>query len=508
MSGKDHESSDDDDDDGDEDTYLFSSSLDPRFVRQRSKEQFLPTLIVSIILSLQGFVSGYGIGYTSPIQSQIQEPTTGISAPDAIMSKLIFTIFSSFFNLGAAVGALSTVLLSDLIGRKDTLIVSMCTWSFGFLLLSIYPNQWLLIAGRILTGVGLGISTSVTPTYISEVVSAKYRGLLGTLFQLFITIGILFAFVIGIPFAKLSYGYLWMGIVGLFVSLFILCLLVFQHRSPVWLVYKGREKEAMQAFRTFRGAGASIKNDMVNAGKLAKLKLEKYQFSIIFTKPIFKPLMLCTMLMVFQQLSGINAVIFYSTDILSDAIPGIQSQIIPIAPAVVQVVVTFLSSLFVDRFGRKILLTIASIGMCASSVTIGAYFIVIDLVLVNCTSTGPHHDPHPAIPCHVLSGIVVLAVCCFLGFFALAWGPVPWIYASEVVSVKLKNWTIALITLTSWMGSFVVTIGFPYYASAVQQYGAFFTFAGVNVVAIIFILIFIVETKGKPLDKIQNFFIN
>ena len=481
----------------DETTCLFAGSLDPKFIR-RSQEKFLPSLLVSLVLSLQGLISGYALGYSGPVQDHMQ---ISEGNPYGIMSKTMFTIFSSFFNIGAAVGALLTVFLSDMIGRKDTLIVSQGAWSFGFFLLGVYPNAYVQIAGRIITGIGLGMSTSVTPMFMGEIASAKYRGMLGTLFQLMITMGVLAAYVVGIPLAYVPFGYLWVGQVGLIISLLTLLLLIFQYRSPVWLVFRGRDEEALIAFRFFRGRGASIRNDMRDAENLAALKKEKYSYTILFTKPVYMPFALSMMLMIFQQFSGINAVVFYSTDILKNAVPGVQKEIIPLPPALVQVIVTFFASFFLDRFGRKLMLLIASFGMCASSITIGTYFIIEDKLLTNCSASSESETY-----CHVLSGVVVFAVCCFFAFFSIAWGPVPWVYASEVLNVKLKNWTIALATLCSWMASFVVTLGFPIYVEYVKEYGGFYTFAGVNIVAIICIILFLRETKGKTLDELQNMY--
>ena len=192
----------------DEDTPLFSESLDPKFVKG-SRENLLPSLLVSLILSLHGLVSGYALGFTAPVQNQIQ---IGPGNPNGIMDKDTFTIFSSFFNISAAIGALSTVFLSDKIGRKDTLVISLATWSLGYLLLGVVTNEWVLMTGRIVTGVALGMSTSVAPTYMGEIASAKYRGMLGTLFQLMITVGVLLAYVVGIPLANIPDGYLWVRI--------------------------------------------------------------------------------------------------------------------------------------------------------------------------------------------------------------------------------------------------------------------------------------------------------
>ena len=482
----------------DENTPLFSGSLDPKFVKRR-RENLLPSLLVSLILSLHGLVSGYALGFTAPVQDHIQ---IGPDNPNGIMDKSTFTIFSSFFNIGAAVGALSTVFLSDKIGRKDTLIISLGTWSLGYLLLGVITNEWVLMAGRIVTGVALGMSTSVAPMYMGEIASAKYRGLLGTLFQLMITLGVLLAYVVGIPLANVPNGYLWVGQFGLLVSLISLGLMVFIPRSPVWLVFQERTEEAMMAFRFFRGKGASIANDMINAETLAESKSETYSYTILFTKPVYLPFLLSTMIMVFQQMSGINAVVFYSSDILKNAVPTIQAELIPLPPALVQVVVTFIASFFVDRFGRKLMLLIASFGMCGSSLTIGTYFILVDKVYPNCTVPELSNETS----CHVLSVVVVVAVCCFFGFFSVAWGPVPWIFASEVLNVKLKNWTIALVTLSTWMASFVVTMGFPPYVTLVSEYGGFYTFACINIVGIVCIVLFIKETKGKTLEQLQNFY--
>lgn len=453
-----------------------------------------PSFFASIILSLGGLLSGYGIGYSSPVQSLLVP---------SMMSNNVFTIFSSIYNIGAAFGAFFTIFLNDFIGRKDTAIISLVSWCLGWFLLGVIDNLPCLMIGRILTGVGLGMTTSVIPMYMGEIAPAKYRGLLGTIFQIMITVGIFIAYALGLVLTT-GKDYQWVGLIGLALTLVSLILLILQYRSPVWLVYKNRKEEAIEALQFFNGRNTSIHKELEEAVALSVLKKEHYNLSILFTKPVGMPLLISSTLMFFQQFSGINAVLFYSSSILSKLHISLTGNQLSLIPAVVQVVVTTLSSFMVDRLGRKLLLIIASIGMCVSSCTIGTYFVIEQKVFPNCSST-IYENSH--IVCRILPFVAIIGLCGFFFFFSIAWGPIPWLYSAEVLSVKWKNITVALVTQASWLSSFVVTIGFPYYEQyLVQIFGAFYTFAAINIIALIFIIVFMPETKGKTLEDIQRLY--
>ena len=218
--------------------------------------------------------------------------------------------------------------------------------------------------------------------------------------------------------------------------------------------------------------------------------------------------------MFFQQFSGINAVIFYASDIFKTAQISLDVNLVSaLAIGVVQVLATLLSVLLVDKLGRKILLTISSAGMGLSSFILGIYYYILVHHCENCL--GPQkvcHHSNPSLdmtsPCNT-SNFGYLAVVCVVFFiisFSLAWGPIPWSMMSELMPNHVRTLAGSIATFINWTFAAIITSCFHKYATFVTEAGAFWSFTIVMAFAVVLVIVFLPETKGHSLEEIQEHF--
>ncbi|XP_042206700.1 facilitated trehalose transporter Tret1-2 homolog isoform X2 [Homarus americanus] len=236
--------------------------------------------------------------------------------------------------------------------------------------LGLAQNLAMLICGRILCGVCTGISSLVVPTYTTECASKDIRGALGTGFQLFITVGILYAYLFG----SVMESWRWLTAVCAVLGLVFLMLAVFLKESPHYLLSKGKEAQARQSMQYFRGKSYDIELEMAELKQSLEESLQVKVKMSDLTKPyILKPLIITMLLMVFQQMAGVNAVIYNIVIIFQDSGNTLSDDMCTIVVGVVQVLATASSTILIDRAGRKVLLSLSacfmSISICECSVS-------------------------------------------------------------------------------------------------------------------------------------------
>lgn len=430
--------------------------------------------------------------------------------------------FGSIVNMGCLIGALGGGSLADAIGKKKTMVLMHVIFLAGWLMIWQTPKptnaNWtlvgatpevasnagateaMLMAGRILTGMAVGISCTTIAAYQMEICPTAIRGGVGTIFQIFIVFGLFASYLIGssVPWDTLAFIPTAMSAIGL-VTTFMLV------ESPVWLLSKGRDAEAKAALRQFR-AGASSEdldlmlNDMrttdddgdASGGGMSEL----------FGDPTNrKALGIGIGLMLVQQLSGINAIMFYSGTILQTvASSAAQANTYATGMQGLQVVVTFSSAFFMDRAGRVPILLFAACGMVVSTYALAYYYIF--------TTGGPK----------------MLALVAFYGyvfFFGCGMGAIPWSIMGEIFQPSIKGLASSFATGVNWTCSFVITYtvakmtdGFqgmfksshPEWADTHPHAGmgvVFFVYGSVALLGIVFVKAFIPETKGKTMAQIQ-----
>lgn len=386
--------------------------------------------------------------------------------------------------LGCIPGAMFAGFLSDRLGRKKLLF--FCAVLFGVSgLLSAIPNTFAqFLAARFISGLGIGASSMICPVYIAEISPEKWRGRLGTLFQLGIVTGIFLTLFVnkviqgmGDEAWNAACGWRWMLGMEVVPAAAFIALLFAVPESPRWLAQKGRESEARDVLEKIGGAE--------HAGtELAAIREatghEEGRFSELLSGPFRRPLLLAIVLMACSQFCGINAIMYYSTKIFGH---GPRAFTWSAWVGLVNLVFTFVAIAFVDRAGRRALLLIGSAVQVIALGLVGWMF----------------HTGQNGLP-------LLLCVIGFIAAFAMALGPVGWLFCSEVFPNKVRGRAMSVAALTVWVSCYIVAQTFPILndSPAIGPAMTFWAYALVSLFAFVFVLAFIPETKGRTLEQIEK----
>lgn len=430
--------------------------------------------------------AGSMLGWSSPVVFKLTEGND--TTYDFSVSSTEGDWISSIINLGAAAVCFPIGLVMDAIGRKKTMLCLVLPFTLGWLLITFGTSVGMLIAGRFITGVAGGAFCVTAPAYTSEIAQDSIRGTLGSYFQLMITIGILFSYLVG------SYTSIFVfNILCTFIPILFGIIFFFMPESPNYLVVKGQNDEARESLLKLRGKFYDVDYELDNLKQKAEeAKNNPVSFaSAITKKTAIKALIICYALMVFQQLSGINAVIFNSSKIFSDAGAAMDAAVSTIIIGIIQVIATFVSSLVVDKLGRRILLLLSALIMCICSTALGVFFFLQDT----------HGEDSSIVK--AISWLPLLSLSLFIVAFSLGFGPIPWMMAGELCLIDIKAFVGSTAGTLNWLLSFTVTSTFNSLNLAIGSGQVFWLFAGIMLIAFVFIFFIVPETKGKSVDEIQ-----
>ena len=439
-----------------------------------------PQVVAAIVASMSALCIGLVLGYSSP--------TIPTLVKQNLLNEEQESWFASIITLGALCGGLGGGAFVERLGRKGTCVACGVPFVVGWLMV-ILASPWksfaLLIAGRFLTGIAMGTVCIATPTYIAEISQSHLRGTLGAMFQLFITCGILLAFVLGM---KLAWQML--ALASAAVCTLAAVLMLFVPESPRFLALRDQHTEALEALQWLRGP--EYDSDQEYYQIMASLNSQpKTRFSPrdLLSRSLYQPLLMSLGLMVFQQFSGVNNFILYTKPIFQTA--GFNGD--PAIPAVivgaVQVGATFLSLFIMDFAGRRLLLMISGTVMALSCGSLGLFYFL----------TSVEHMTN-------LGWLPILSLNLYIIMFSLGWGPIPWLMMSELMPTRAKGVGTGLATAVNWLSAFIVTKEFLAMQAAVTQYGCFWVFGGICTLSVIYVFFFLLETKGKSLDEIEQHF--
>jgi MFS transporter, SP family, sugar:H+ symporter len=456
-----------------------------------------------IRLSLTAALGGFLFGYDSAvINGAVKAITAHFSASAGVLG---FVVASSL--LGAAAGALVCGRVAERYGRLPAMRVAAVLFLIGAVGSGLADSLVILVVFRVIGGVAVGIASVIAPTYIAEIAPARIRGRLGSLQQLAIVTGIFLALLVDYALASAAGGSqsnLGLGLVAwrwMFLSMVVPALLygglAFTiPESPRYLVAKRRLDEARSVLRRVLGnidLGAKveqIKETLQREGRPSIRDLRGPRFGLL---PI---VWVGIALSVFQQFVGINVIFYYSSVLWQAAgFNESNSLIITVITGAVNVVTTLVAIASIDRFGRKPLLIIGSIGMI---VTLGALAVVFGTATLK---TGPM-GPMPVLT-GVAKPVALIAANVYVFAFGMSWGPVVWVLLGESFPNKIRAAALSLAAGAQWVANWVVTISFPPLKDAGLglAYGIYTTFA---VLSLLFVLKFIRETKGVELEEMPG----
>lgn len=435
---------------------------------------------------------GFALGYSSPAIPSLRRT----APPTLRLGDTAASWFGAVVTLGAAAGGVLGGWLLDRAGRKLSLLLCTVPFVTGFAVITAARDVWMLLGGRLLTGLACGVASLVAPVYISEIAYPAVRGLLGSCVQLMVVTGILLAYVAGWVLE-----WRWLAVLGCVPPTLMLLLMCYMPETPRFLLTQHQYQEAMAALRFLWGSEEGWEEPPVGA------EHQGFQLAMLRRPGVHKPLIIGICLMVFQQLSGVNAIMFYANTIFEEA-KFKDSSLASVTVGIIQVLFTAVAALIMDRAGRKLLLALSGVIMVFSMSAFGTYF--------KLTQSGPSNSSHVGLlvpisaePADVHVGLAWLAVgsmCLFIAGFAVGWGPIPWLLMSEIFPLHVKGVATGVCVLTNWFMAFLVTKEFNSIMEILRPYGAFWLTAAFCILSVLFTLTFVPETKGRTLEQITAHF--
>ena len=489
-------------------------------------------LFATGVTAIGGFLFGYDTAVINGANSYLKEHFTlddkqlGMATTSAI--------------LGCIPGAMFAGFLSDRFGRKRMLFLCALLYAVSGVLSAIPTTFFQFLVARLISGLGIGASSMICPVYIAEIAPEKWRGRLGSLFQLGIVTGIFLTLFVnmliqgqGNEIWNTTMGWRWMLGMEVVPAMIFIGLLFTVPESPRWLAQKGREDESRKILQRVGGTEhAEIQLDAIRA----VLGQEEGSFSELFAPTFFRPLAIAVLLMACSQFCGINAIIYYSTEIFETAgagsvveenakvvsskanaerLPSRQKESrlamqndrngerleLPDKNAsnkkaafassvwigLINLLFTLLAIGLVDKMGRKPLLIVGTAVQTIALILVGSMF-------------------------YAKSGGIGLLLCviAYIAAFAMSLGPIGWLFCSEIFPGKVRGRAMSIASLTVWVSCAIVTQTFPMLNGSpwVGPAKTFWIYAAVSLFACLFVCLMIPETKGRTLEEIERYWIH
>ena len=439
-------------------------------------------LMIAIIAATGGLLFGFDTGVISGALPFLKEYWR---LSDANVEWITTTVL-----IGAVIGAVTSGKLSDFLGRKKMIIVNAIIFSIGAIGCTFAHNLTLLMFMRVVIGIAIGITSYVVPMYIAEIAPARRRGMLVTLNQLMITIGILVSYITDYWLSNDNNleSWRWMFFVGFFPALVLLIGMFFLPETPRWLISKNRWKEGKAVLMRVEDADL-VDQTLADLKRDIELSSQNKTSAKEVLQPWLRPALIITIgIFFFQQFSGVNTIIYYSPIIFKMA--GIVSNTASIIPAIiigaVNVMACFVSVILLDRVGRRKLYMIGIWGMIPSLALLGACFYFKDALGAS------------------LPVFAVLSIVCYIIFIAISLAPLGWLLISEVFPLNVRGVGMSIGSLAHWGFNAIIAFTFLKLVNSIGVAATFWFYSGICLAGMFWGLKYIPETKGKSLEEIEQ----
>ena len=431
-------------------------------------------VLISVVAALGGLLFGFDTAVISGTINFIQ-PYFNLSEAGLgwTVSSLLFGCVAGVFFAGKA---------GDHYGRKRVLMLAAMMFIVSAIGSASAHSLALFLVARILGGIAVGVASILSPMYIAELAPAKYRGTLVSLNQLAIVIGILIAFFSNYLLVDTGENnWRWMLLVMaapailLFLSLFVV------PESPRWLVARNQTDEALKVLKKTSGLD-SAESELAEIMQTLKNQ-EEPAFRELLAPKVRPLLFIGIILAVFQQITGINTIMYYAPKIFASVGQSNDSALLQtILIGGTNLVFTLVAMVLIDRFGRKLLIVTGSAGMML--MLSGLSF----LFFTNQTS----------------GFLVLVFILGYIAFFAASLGPALWVVAAELFPNRLRSKGMSIAIISLWIACIVVTIGFPVMLEKLSGGITFLVFALICLANLLYVIKFVPETKGKTLEELER----
>ncbi|WP_074012382.1 sugar porter family MFS transporter [Candidatus Sodalis sp. SoCistrobi] len=437
-------------------------------------------LLITFVTAVGGFLFGFDNGSISGsvgfLQSKFTLDADGIGW---VTSSII---------IGCIIGVAVAGPLSDAIGRKKVLLLTALIFIFGVLGEALATSADMLVWFRIAVGIGIGVETTIAPLYIAEVSPAHIRGRLVSFNQLFNCIGNLAVFSVAAVIANraseawnIEHGWRLIFATGIIPAIVFLLLLFSIPESPRWLIRKRRDEQGLAVLRKINPDEHTAWQQL-DAVKLALREEHQSRLGDLFSPRLRKALIVGFGVALFQQITGINAIFYYAPEIFKTAgvdVSGAMSFTVLIG--VMLVAATLVSMWIIDKVGRRSLLIVGAAGMAITLAGIGGLFRL--------------SEAHTTL--------LLVLILAYVAIFAVSFGTVAYVIISEIFPIQVRGIAVSIATFALWGGNFFVSRFFPVLVENISAANTFFIFAGIAVLALLFVLTMVPETKGKTLEEIE-----
>lgn len=435
---------------------------------------------LAFVAAIAGFLFGYDEGVIAVARASLDK--------DFPMSPLVGGFMTAAVPLGALVAASVAGPITDRFGRRRVLMFAAALFAVGALVAAAITAVWMLVAARFVLGIAIGMAAVAAPLYIAECAPLESRGALVSTYQLAITVGILASYLTGLVVEDEAKGGVWRIMFGLGIVPGVLFLagLALLPESPRWLVRHNRPTDARASLARLRGPGADVDGEVAEMVRSVKAEASQRVGYGALLEPAVRPALIVGVGLFFlQQLSGINAVIYYAPEIFSHAgFDSTRTQMLAtIGIGVVNVATTVLAMFLIDRLGRRPLMVIGLLGAAITmlAIALGVVF-----------------------PKAVPSWLIIAMLLLYIASFAVAIGPLPHLLMSEIFPLRVRGPGMSMSSLSNWGFNFLVVFTFPLMLAGPGLAFTFTVFAVICLGGIAFTLTRVPETTGHSLEAIER----
>jgi len=442
-------------------------------------------VFVAVVAAVAGFLFGFDEGVISGAQIFLRQDFHYGPAMEGVMTSAV--------PLGALVGAMLAGRLTAGLGRRKVLLAAAVLFALGALLSALTPSIEVLVLARLILGLAIGVAAIVAPLYLSETAPTHRRGVMVATYQLMVTIGILAAYLVDFALAHWE-AWRWMFAAGVVPALVLMVGAWRLPESPRWLAAQGRVAEVKSVLALLR-KDASQSDLATEAEQILETARDSHgaghSWRHLFGATVRPAVIVAMGLFALQQLSGINAVIYYAPQIFAGTgFTGTGNQLMAtIGIGVVNVVMTLVAMWLIDKTGRRKLLLV---GFAGTAIGLAMLSYSADMAAAGASGGLP-------------ATLGFIGVVLFIASFAIALGPIPFIIMSEIYPMSVRGPGMAMASVANWGFNYIVVLLFPMALAGVGLSATFGFFAAICALGLIFTLALVPETKGISLEAIERY---